>query len=363
MPNDRLKQKKQKQRQDRLAEQKQRAESLERERKRRAEYPTFVWDDKNGDPEFVKLVRDAVSEIDFDDRTIFPAWERSFYRSGRRVGWKAAEFELRGDPRPWNECAQAYGKSADVHIATHVGTEVLRRIPEVKLREFMPANDVCFLFRGTEIVAQFRTLLSTKSGAFYSRRCPTISVDGVPKIVAFSKHAMDQVAERIEPKWVSLDYSVLGDLYALFENCVHFERCDLYPDEHGNTLAFTFYDVCVDDRFWAYNFYVKHVLGEDKLIPEFKQYLRVGYCPAVIEGDFIKAKTLLFPGFGTTPERGAILRSNLPRGEKDRLIELAKTQNAQQLKNTSDSSVIKWFHENGVPQVIQTNERFFEYGN
>src|SRR5262249_4235827 len=145
-------------------------------------------------------------------------------------------------------------------------------------------------------------------------------------------------------------YAALGDVYAFFDHCVYYERATLHPGQ----LAFTFYDLCDDDRF-AQHWYVLDVLGKENLDPaKGTPYYRVGYCPAVVEGGFVKAKTLPFPGYDSTPEYGAVLRSSLPRAEKGALLAKATRLDAKTLYQSQDLSVIRWFHRNGVPQVIQT---------
>ena len=148
----------------------------------------------------------------------------------------------------------------------------------------------------------------------------------------------------------------MGDTYAFFGRCVYFEKCEL----HGGQLGFTFYDLCDDPLFWHHQ-YVREVLGEENVRPDGgKCYYRVGYCPAVIDGDFIKAKTLLFPGYKSTPEYGAILRSSPDHASRLRMIEAARTMDASHLLESGDFSVTKWFHDHGVPQVVQLKQPCFD---
>ena len=91
-----------------------------------------------------------------------------------------------------------------------------------------------------------------------------------------------------------------------------------------------------------------------------KCYYRIGYCPAIIEGEFIKAKTLLYPGFASTPEYAAILRSSLSRRDKQEMIKKATRLDADCLMQDG-LGLIKWFHDNGVPQVVQLPQPVFVY--
>ena len=158
---------------------------------------------------------------------------------------------------------------------------------------------------------------------------------------------------RIRPRW-KISYAAQGDAFAYFDQCIYFERCDLSSGQ----LAFTFYDEC-KPGFVQYR-YVDDVLGEENLDPRAGQpYYRVGYCPAVVEGTFVKATTLLFPGYRGTPEYDAILRSPLPRKEKREMIDRTSKLDAATLYGSQDMSVMQWFHEHGVPQVVQRNGLVF----
>ena len=149
-----------------------------------------------------------------------------------------------------------------------------------------------------DISVKFGSLLHAKGSGgtvYYSRKKPKIEIDGKKKIVAFSRHAIERICERIKSNRKT--YGGVGDLFAFLSHCVYFERCDL-----GEQLAFTLYDISGDPP-CIEHLYVEEVLGRENVDPaKGKCYYRLGYFPAVIEGDFIKAKTLLFPGFASTPE-------------------------------------------------------------
>lgn len=89
-------------------------------------------------------------------------------------------------------------------------------------------------------------------------------------------------------------------------------------------------------------------------------YYRLGYCPVVVENEFAIAKTLLFPGYTGTPEFKLINESDLPRRQKERFLELSTSNDASNVVYDGDSDLIKWFHKNGVPQVIQTRRKIFD---
>jgi hypothetical protein len=218
-------------------------------------------------------------------------------------------------------------------------------MPADLLLRYIPYHDVMVNPRGRRIRVCFRSLRQVKGPggtAFHSRREPKLVVDGRPLTVAFSRHAVERVVERLTVKWPS--YASHGDVFAFFDQCLDFELCQLHPQK----LAFTFFDHCTPG-FVSYSL-AERVLGDD-LRPGRKYSYRVGYCPAVVEGGVIKAKTMLCAGHASTPEYGRIMASKLPRAAKDRLIEQAKRMTAAYIRTDDGMELLKWFHDQGVAQV------------
>ncbi len=73
---------------------------------------------------------------------------------------------------------------------------------------------------------------------------------------------------------------------------------------------------------------------------------------------YLLGKTLIYPGYGNAPEFGAILRANLPREEKERLIKAVDGLTIHDFVRTNDFSLLKWFHDRGVPQVVNRRTRY-----
>jgi hypothetical protein len=305
-------------------------------------FPEFVLRPNNAPQAFVDLIWRAIRRIDFRDRNLFQPAETTFLRLAKKNPAKVLSALAEGS------------KVADplsIHLCSFVGQTVFRTIPAEQLRQWIPFHDVEFILVGREIVVKFRSLEQAKGPGgtvYFSRHRPTLEIDGQKKVIGWSRHAIERTCERLAPRWDS--YLGLGDVFAFFDKCMYFERADL----HGGQLGFTFYDVCAQGFFTE--LFAKKVLGQ----PTGKQsYYRVGYCPAVVEGEFIKAVTLLYPGFHGTPEYRAILNAGLRRDEEKRLIVQARQQSREYLEKTGDFSLVKWFHDQGVPQVIQTVKAFY----
>ena len=320
-------------------------------------FPEFVFAERDANPAFAELVKTAVRSFDF---TELSDAEQLCFQLMRQHGYSSIVEFLRSvmaeirqeDPE------SIPGKAADAIWGLRMGDIILGKVPEEERRKHLPFNDVRFLYVGTQIVVEFRSLLEDLTGGvpfYYSRRKPTVEVDGKPYIIAFSPHAIEQTCNRIVPDWLTC--SGLGDAFAYFEQCMLFEPCRLL----NGYLAFTFYDACGDRRFWQHE-YVKKVLGEENLDPrKGAPYYRVGYCPADLDGDFIRARTLLFPGYRQTPEYGVLRASFAWRREQVRLADMATKSDAKTLIDVGDFSALKWFHANGVPQVIETNRPVYDH--
>ncbi len=315
----------------------------------------LVLDTSNGDPGFVRLVTSALDQFDPNE---LPAFHQIFWHWVCCLGANEAQIRFK---LGLTQAAAKYPDRRDIPLADialdcGVGDQVFRAIPEADLRRYLPVNDVEFKPCGKTLKVTFRSLLKSRTvwgTTFYSRHRPVAKFGNRSYVIGFSKHAIEQTCDRINPHWMT--YAGLGDVFAYFDKCVHFEPCYL----NDGSPAFTFWDEIGDERFWQFK-YVREVLGEENYSPPAgKPYFRVGYCSVVFEGEFAKATTLLFPGYSKTPEALALRRSRLPEGEKRRLSKLAEGSNRMSLVQYGDLSALKWFHDNGVPQVIQSHRPHF----
>jgi hypothetical protein len=324
-------------RRERLVEKQRRRRDLEQ----RHEFPQFVFEPNEADPAFVELVRAATATVDFRDTTSFLDIERNVYRRVKQVGAARAGSEFALAARQANE-EQAH--IAEAHYIMNLGQVVFNRIPTDDLIRNLPFNDVVFVPAGHDIRVVFGALQRVRGPggtAYYSSHRPAVVVGGRRLTVAFSRHAIERCCLRLAYRWPS--YAAAGDMFGYFAECLHFEVCELY----GGHLAFTFW-VNSTPGFWNHRV-VESVLGA-QFDPAARYCLRVGYCPAVIEGDFLKAKTLLFPGYASTPEYTAMLRTGVPIAERRAMLERAKRATLKVLVEEGED-LVRWFHAEGIEQV------------
>ena len=335
--------------------------SLEMKRQRRAEFPDFRYQEKHGNPEFVAIVKDAISRFDFAE---LGKTEQIAFSMMKEFGAEHALAAIQKNMRKLQEEGKndAYIASADLQWLFSVGHAVFSHIPDDVKRRFLPMNDVEFQYPpGKVIVAKFRSLLAQKSSGgtiYYSRYEPTIDFEGKEYVVGFSTEALKRTCERTMKD--PLRYASLGDVYAYFEDCQYFEPCTL----RGGNDAFSFFDECPPHHSpqlaSSQRLLSEKILGTKEVDPaKGKLYYRVGYCPVALDKGFAKAKTLLFPGFKQTPEYEALDNADMPPDMKRRLQHLATNSDMSSLWEEGDISALKWFHDNGVPQVIQTAKPLF----
>ena len=332
-----------------------------RERRRQNRYPNVRIDPAGTglvDTAFLAAVQAAVASLDFDDDTAFSEPEREFHQALRKEGIQgASQLVLEAQFRLYQEGDPLAPVLPHV-LQMSYGTQLFEKIPEEMRRKFLPFNDVRVDFEGHDIVLHVSAMRrkSTDGGtAFYGRHQPKISLLGKEWTVAFSRHAVEQICNRLNPRY--LTYAAAGDVHALLNHCVFYEPTILHPCQP----SFVIWDTCGSPSNVRQPVYVDGVLGRENLIEDGGQcYYRVGYCPVVFEKNFAVAKTFLCPGFLNTPEYGLVRSSRLPALEKDLLLHTATSNDIRHVRDESIDS-IKWFHDNGVPQVVQMPHTVFSY--
>jgi hypothetical protein len=334
------KQQKQKKRERRVAAKKHEAADQLLYNKK---FPSFEFRTNNAPDGFVELIRRTLREIDFRDRTLFHPSETEFLTHIKRSPEVIIPALVQGI---------ANRNFGALHLASVVGHRVFSRIPQDQLRQWIPFHDVQFLMAGEKIIVLFRSLVQSRGTfgtVYHSPNRPTVEIDGKKLIVGWSKHAIERTCERLAPRWDS--YGGLGDVFAFFHECRKFDSCQLHG---GRDIGITFYDKCVSGYFGGH--IAKQILGR---MPRNKCYHRVGYCPVVIDGPFAKATTLLYPGYVGTPEYGLILRKGMPGMTRPQIVDLASKMTRHELETNQDYSLMKMFHNNGVPQIIETDEDYY----
>jgi hypothetical protein len=359
MSNDKRKQAKKKQRERDIQHRKHADQQRALRQAKLDEYPTIRLGEQDADPEFINAVLAAARQIDFLDEQMLMAGYRDFLRRGKTLGFQFAYKVLDDVPGILFGNEFLKGNLKMGFPSLYYGLCLFQKIPEEVRKKYLPINDVMVTYEGRDIILRFTSIRSQKgpSGSiYYSPHKPTIAFAGTEYTVGFYKHAIERICQRIRPNFIN--YGNAGELHAFFRNLVYFEPAVLLDD----SPAFVMYDLCNDPDFSQYKAYTVEVFGEQNIIPEAgKLYYKVGYCPVSFVNGFAIAKTFLPVGFSKTPEYGLLLKTKIPYGMREELKLLAKQDDESELEQFTNGNIqdIKWFHQNGMPQVVQMKKDIF----
>jgi len=327
-------------------------------------YPEVVFDESEGDPDFVALIKETQAQIDLDDPALCDDTMRALYKKIRYQGIAEYRQEM-ADAQAEGELAANRISHMNHVFMLHYGTALYDRIPEEVRKKYLPYNDVNIAFVGNQQFFKFSSLLKTRGVGgtiYYSRNQPTVTLGDRDWKVGFSRHAIEQAVDRLNPNYLS--YAASFDVHSFFAKCIYHEPVEIDSRSHPNQPAFCMYDICYNPAFWSYGVYVDGVFGLKGANPDLSKgnfYFRLGYFPVEIDNGFAKAITFIRPGYTGTPELGLLQGAkNLNRENKAFLLREARENKGREALLEGRTEVIKWFHDNGVPQVVQFQHRVFD---
>lgn len=363
MSNDKKKQQKKKQRERDIKRRKIDNQQYASRQAKLAAYPKIRIGKRDADPEFIDAVIAAAKTIDFLDEKLFGSAQQAFYRMGKAYGFKRALDTLRDIPSI-NYGGRILGGNAKLAIAyLTLGVCILDRVPLDIRRKYMPYNGMFVDFESTDIMLNFTQIESAKTDGgkvYYSPLKPKISWNGKELFVGFTRHSIDQICKRINPRYT--DYGASGDVHAFFRSCIYFETTTLL----NNKPALVLYNMCFLPGFAHYGFYAEKVFGLDNLVEgEGRLFYKLGYCPIEEQDGFAKAITFLPPGYCRTPEYAKIKNARIPQEIKNRLVAKATDESWVESDKLMlyDTEVVEWLHNNGMPQVFQMKQKIYDYSH
>jgi hypothetical protein len=323
------------------------------------QFPQIDLDLGNAPPPLANAVRRAVKRIQFENERLLPPDTLTLLRRAREIGFPnlLTEFRMMAQQEQQESVGQPELAQFLLHLEHTIGEILFSFLPPKLRKSYLTYNYLtvaCGVTSDNGLRVQICSLCHEKTAggtAYYSPHRPTVQTDCGPKVVAFSSHALERTRERTVLAWDSYEGNChsVGFIIA----CDYFEPCDLPGSDH----AFTFYNDCYMPGSVLYE-YAEAVL--DSPDGDENYYYRLGYCPAVIAGDLLVAKTLLLPGMNRTPEYERVLRRQA-RSHEDRLA-LRKRADGLTLKTlltSHDFSLIRQFHEAGIPQVVTLKHEIF----
>ena len=317
-------------------------------------YPKFIYEDYDEtlvDAGFVQAVKSILRDFNFATTKILSRAGRSFYKLMKEEGYLKASARLQ-DAVPDEKKSLALSLY-NLKIGEFLYQELDKRND---LKKYLPVHD-CFLAPKQDFHIHFYALkkMHTPQGfGYYSPKEPKVAINGKDYKVSFSRHAMERIGERCVSN--PLSYSGAGDVFAYLSHCSYFEYVEIEKD--GNPFpAITFYDNCTKG-FVSYD-YVKYLVQS----PGFgmKYYYRLGYCPVAIYKDFARAITFLTPGMRGTPEEKLVNKINEPALRQQLQTGVQNITSLKRYVETEDFSAPKYFHENGISQLLELKKDLYDY--
>jgi hypothetical protein len=330
-------------REKKLRERAKRQRLYESIRREEQKYPTFLFqNEERAEPRFVQAVKDIVDEFSFAD---LPEHIRNWYAKIKEDKQFLLEFI-------------SYNGGVDPRVLAytfHMGEHIYKTLSD-SVKNLVLFNDLRVIPAGKELILQFNGLKRAKGAGgtvYYSAAEPKIKFGSKEYVVSFSTHAIEQTAARIVARPFS--YAGAGDAFAFVNHCRRYDPVVL----SDGCPAFSFFDKCCKG-FMSWN-YVVAVFGKEPT--ESNYYRRIGYCPLVFEGNFAKAKTLLPPGYRTTPEERCL--NILSQKEYENYNAIIQTPICSYLKNGVFLIPPGYFNptvyfNKFVPQIIQSKVPLYQ---
>jgi hypothetical protein len=328
--------------------------------KRACRFPKLeIAPDCNADPEFIDAVYSAAQKVNFNDRDRFHNYDRMIWELVATEGIQSVEQMWKKGNRVFANTLKNSGLFVKALTLTKLAEAVYSQIPAKIKDRFMPHQHFMIVPIGKVLAVYCDSLYkktSSRGNIYFSLQTPFLESDAEKWPLGFTTHALDRICERIAPQWRT-KYVQLMDFVRFVVKVPPFENACLY----GSQPAIVLFAVCGDLHSNIHDIYVNKILGSHNFDvkgndPEY----RLGYCPIEYDGSFAVAKTFLLSGYKGTPEYDFLRGSGLGNSEKTKLLSLAENH-VRDLNQAEDwIPLVKWFHENGIPQVRQGAQDYLE---
>jgi hypothetical protein len=326
--------------------------------------PRILVDPTGGDIVFVRRVQEAAKTVSLEESGGCPADVVETIRRVRRDGPIEAFTQFRIEAAQRHDYQQELLNEVQSRFRTalaYVGERIFEQLPELYQQHLLPnyCFSPCFVPEGVSIAFNFIPRVKRDTGwGYYSPNEPKVTINGAQWIVCFSEHAIERIVER-SCFSQQLTFAHYWDCFAYLEGCVYYEPVTLDGDRPGIRLLMTENLGGPPDR---YREYLRKVAGIDDVLkyPVIPSYV-LGYCHVDCRGKFAKAISMWSPGYRGTPEDRLVRTANITTAERQRLLAMADDNKTVRVINEGRHEAIKWYHDNGVPQVDFPNRRLFEW--
>ncbi len=354
-----------KKRKKRLREDKKSAERRREaaKQKRASLYPQIVLDEEGGDSHFVAFVRDIVQRFNFENPDMCTRAQRQVYQMFREVGIREMLRRLAISKKEAPQHGFSRWTIEEVildPLIMHMGEWIFAQLPEIYRVSPLPFAYFSVMPVGHELLIRFSFLPSITSPhgrIYFSGLEPRVAFGGGMWKVGFFRHAIERICERLCPTR-TIGYAHFNSCAFYFRNCIFYEPLELPDGQCGIRL----FQDCPPTQDEEDDPYISTVIGLKRHPGKSTKLYRVlGYCPVEFVGPRVVAKTFLYPGYRNTPEDRLVGRSTLAPDVKRELFELAAENNAEKSRKGDGLRAIKWYHDHGLPQVLELERDVFCY--
>lgn len=325
------------------------------ERHRANLYPKIILDPTAGDPEFVSIVERIVAGFDFEDPAICSPAKQGIYQVFHKVGLAAMLSRMDAAVRAGVRQGFTKDEMEDgvlYPLLLYLGNWIFERLPEPCRMTPLPFHYFFVEPFTKDLVIRFAFLPSMTSEhgrIYFSPLEPTVPFGGGNWKVGFFRHAIERICERICPG-PRIGYAHFSSSAMYFRDCIYYEPIELPDGQHAIRL----FDYCERGGSKEEDPYITNVLGLTNYPGKSVPLVHVlGYCPVAFVGPRAVAKTFLYPGYKNTPEDHLVRAAPISPKQRVELLALASDNNSGKLFHGRGHEAIKWYHDNGVPQVIQ----------
>jgi hypothetical protein len=331
-------------------------------KRKEAQRPKVTVDSAGGDTVLVKRIQSIAKDISLEESGGCPADAAELIAFCMRNGSQEAVRHIR------SQAALKYDHQYEVDrelsmrfraVCSYVGERVFEQLPDAYQKKLLPhfyfyplivPDGVCIKFG-------FIDRIKRDTGwGYYSQHEPTVTINGTDWIVCYSEHAIERIVERSNFE-KRLTYGHYMDCANYLDGCVYFETVTM---AQGTPAIRLFMSDILGDKPGRYRDYLHRISGiencdQSSLVPVYV----LGYCLVDCKGRFAKATSFWYPGYDGTPEDTLVRTSGLPKAEQQRLRAMANDNKTVRVINEGRHEAIRWYHDNGVPQVVSLEHGLF----
>ncbi len=331
----------------------------------RNKYPRIELAADGEDPAFMAAVEEIVCGFNFDDDSHCSPALRNMYRMYRGLGLEVLESwiaspETQRKYMDAGQDPQSFRDSLLIPLYAHLGEWIFSQLPDKYRKDPLPFYHyhVEPVDKALAVTFEFLPHVPSEHGTIYhSPFEPTVAKGGGHFKVGFLRHAIERVCERLSAVQ-PITYSCFQPLAGFFQHCVYFESLNLPNGQEAIRL----YGRC-DGEFGREYLHKVASLDAATIEQGTKRFIFVlGYCPVEIVRRYAVAKTFLFPGYRNTPEAALVESALMSQAMRNKLRESARDNALAELVKGEGLDFFKWYHENGVPQVVPREEDIYRFG-